>query len=204
VRFVTEAFSAVVHVGIQFVEEHVLGGGRREGGLAFVVFRTGGNGKGGGVGGFGEELAGGGAGGEVEAELSFVGLGLAGRGVVHLHGDFGAATEEFAGVLGEKSLINAGNVAGEKAVETGEAGGDQGEQLLELGAFEDEGVVDDATVAGLHVDGAEPFVLGGGVREFGVVVGQRAGGAQFLFRQRENEIGRAKRPISAGRRGRDG
>ena len=97
-----------------------------------VVLGAGRNGEVGIIGRLGEQLPVGRAGGIIETKLGFIGLGLAGGGVVHLHRELRGAAEEFAGAVGKPRLVQAGNVAGVKSRQAGQVAGKHGEDLLHL------------------------------------------------------------------------
>ena len=93
---VFESLAAVVHVRVELVKHHILRRGGDKGGLAFVVFRAGRYGDGDVVGGLGQQLTFRSGGGEIEAELGFVGLWLPRSGVMHLDCDLGVFPEQFS------------------------------------------------------------------------------------------------------------
>ena len=118
---------------------------------------------------------------------------------MHLERERGAGTEELAGAFGKPRLLEAGHIAGEEAAEPAAA-----QQHIQERAVKDEGVMDDAGVAGFDDDRAQPAVGGTGDLDGDIAVVDQAGGGQVLFGDRQDGIGPAEGPIAAGGSGGDG
>ena len=95
-------------------------------------------------------------------------------------------------------MVQSGHVTGKEAGQPRQGATEDSENLVDLGTFEHQGVVNDPPVAGLYENGAEPFVLGRGDGDFGVIVGEGARCGQRFFWQPEDHIGPAEGPIAAG------